>query len=160
MIDGSRWADRELGDPADSSAHAMRDGRQGQTGEEAEGCWAGWIERQLSTASEWNSAWHFGVAGHAIADSFAPSHAGFQPWNGVAGVAGVVSFSGHYTQEMGLFVLTSIEEEEMLHALREAYFETFGSEAYTDATGYLYSRTLSAPTGGLPTYTPTPPSAD
>ena len=86
MDAGSRWADLRMGDPLHSPAHGMSDGTTGppQTVQQARALYLGWVGSFESQARGLSSFWHFGVAGHAIADTFSPSHAGFQPWFGVA----------------------------------------------------------------------------
>jgi RHS repeat-associated protein len=134
MASGSYWADDVQGDLA--RAHAMKD--PGQTLSEAEGLYRGWVRTYETDAARRTSLWHFGVAGHAIADSFSPSHKGFQTWDGYG-----LGTPRHLIAEKNLSVLTLGELRNMVQAIQDAYYQTFGAQAFTAATGFLYSRPIT-----------------
>ncbi len=156
MASGSAWADDWRGDHAHSFAHGMRDGtiNPQQSVEQAQTLYEGWVGSYLESAHEHNSYWDFGVAGHAIEDTFSPPHRGFQGWPGF-GLSSLHADWDHRAMEASLDLILGSELEAMLQAIREAFFEAFGSRAHTQATGYLYSRPRAPMSVGLPTVTPT-----
>ena len=64
--------------PENSFWHAMSDGTSGQTPAEAEVLFNNYVESQLASGTQEGLA----RALHAVQDSFAGGHAGFQPWDG------------------------------------------------------------------------------
>jgi RHS repeat-associated protein len=133
---GSRWVDNERQDPRWSYAHGMRDGTTGQTVMQAMDLYFDWIDSYLYRAAEDNSLWQFGAAMHAVTDSFARSHRGFQAWSGYSAF---LESSVHSVLERDLTLISGSEQMAMRDELWFWFYQTFAFAAFERATGYLYS---------------------
>jgi RHS repeat-associated protein len=91
VADVDRLTDSQL--PSNSYWHAMRDGVTGQTVGQAQVLYEAYINKWISTCSVEGLA----RALHAVQDSAARGHKGFQPWSGgVGGVPGPAHINGDF----------------------------------------------------------------
>lgn len=76
-------------DPANAYWHAMSDGVTGQKPADAMALYLKYIDEEIATCTQEGLA----RAVHAVEDSPADGHKGFQPWDGGAGVLGLPSWT-------------------------------------------------------------------
>jgi len=81
IINGGAKIDRDYQDAAFSHMHAMRNGTNGQTVEEAQHAMEEWVNNKIKKFLENGNYEKLGYALHAISDIDSPAHS-WKPWSG------------------------------------------------------------------------------